>query len=186
MNQKNIGLLMTLFLCFGLFMALSLPIYPDEVAYRILLERYFQTGGYKQSLLPYCIEGFQVTPPHLLKLSAIFWSFLGQINTAFEYRIVPIITLALTLGSLFWFASRNYLRAAPWYLLLFMLGVPVYALVIIRPEIFILFSFAILAISGLFIAKHGNSHPNANLLVAVGVSLLFILVSYIHPKASGN
>ncbi len=50
-------------LLWGLSSALQLPIYPDEVAYRIFLERFFINGGFKQSVTPYCTEGFMVAPP---------------------------------------------------------------------------------------------------------------------------
>ncbi len=183
LHSNHIGLLMFAALGIGLFMALRLPIYPDEVAFRILLERFFQSGGYKTSLTPYCVEGFQVVPPHLTKLSAIAWSLLGQINSAIAYRLFPSTLLVLSLGSLYWYVRRHYKGTNPWFLVLFVPGVSIYALVILRPEIFIATSMVILAISGLSVARIDNSNPGNLLLISVIVTVLFILVSYVHPKA---
>lgn len=174
-------LLIAVLLLIALFMTLRLPIYPDEIAYRILLERFFQSGGYKSSITPYCIEGFQVAPPRLLMFSAMVWSFLGEINSAIAYRVIPISLLILSLGSLYWFSWQYKLRSKSWFLLLFLPGVTIYGLVILRPEIFIVSSIVMLMISGLYVTK--TDKLNILLSVAVLVTVQFILVCFVHPKA---
>ena len=164
-------------------MASQLPLYPDEVAYRILLERFFISGGYKTSLTPYCTEGFQVVPPHLLKLSAYFWSCLSHINSTITYRFIPETLLLVSVGSLYWFVSKYGKVINPLFLSLFLLGVSIYGLVILRPEIIIAMALVLLTISGLYISRIESPRPNVSLSIAILVTLLFILVSYVHPKA---
>lgn len=45
--------IMALLLLAITLVASLLPIYPDEVAYKIFLERYFINGGFKQTVTPY-------------------------------------------------------------------------------------------------------------------------------------
>src|ERR1035437_5353409 len=133
------------FLVLVICQARLLPIYPDEVAYKIFLERFFLNGEVKQSLTPYCMEGFRAHVPFPLLPAAVAWSALQTLGIGgMSFRLVPLVALGGTIGLL----VLNGLRrgdAGIWRpLLLLGLGPALYGLVILRPEILVIFTGVVL------------------------------------------
>ncbi|HEU5047689.1 MAG TPA: hypothetical protein VFT64_07590 [Rickettsiales bacterium] len=157
------------------------PLYPDEFAYKIFLERYFINGGFKQSVLPFCPSGFLVRPGALLVPAAMFWAVISHLgDTWISYRFLPYIGLAFLYGVLIW---HNLIRGNQtfWPLLLFsVLGPMLYGITMLRPEILILAScMALYAM-----AVHMLSQQGVRLYIYAGTQLIiFSFIAFVHPKA---
>jgi hypothetical protein len=165
----------------SVLLTLWLPIYPDEVASKILLERYFINGGFKQSLTPYCVAGFLFRPPASLLPAAVSWTALNVFGTGLtSYRLLPIACLTmLGLGAQ---AHARDADGAAWPILLVVtLGPVLYGLSILRPEVFLLAAaFVIYAAGSKLLEKPGLRHSALLMLLIVFV---FSLVLFMHPKA---
>jgi hypothetical protein len=48
----------------------------DQVSFKMFLERFFITGGYRQGIIASCGDGFLVAPPVILLPAAALWAFL--------------------------------------------------------------------------------------------------------------
>ena len=159
-----------------------LPLYPDEIAYKIFLERFFLNGGFKQSLTPYCTQGFLADIPLPLIPAAIFWSALRWFGSGWlSYRLVPLAALGATIGLLTVNGWRKGDVGIWRTLLLIATGPAVYGLVILRPEILTLFGGLVL-----FLLARRLSEPasTSTILVSTVISLfVFSLVAFVHPKA---
>ncbi|QWE20931.1 hypothetical protein [Polynucleobacter sp. AP-Kolm-20A-A1] len=171
-----------LIIIFAIYSASKLPIYPDEVAYKIFLERFFINGGFKQSLTPYCTSGFMIRPAAFLWPAAIAWSSLAFFGEGWaSYRLLPLLLL---LTVLIYLAFVNYKACGsiPWASIL-LVGISpwLYGLLILRPEIFLLALGLLIYILCLKINKTFNKY----LLIFLPIIVIFIysLILYIHPKA---
>ena len=134
-----------LVLVITIYSASHLPIYSDEVAYKIFLERYFLNGGFKQSVTPYCAEGFLVNPAIPLRPAAVLWSLIGYFGEDWiSYRILPLLSLMIIISTLIYNGLKNNVGTAWPSILLIGIGPAIYGLVIFRPEIFILLGGLIL------------------------------------------
>ena len=166
-----------------LLLASRFPIYPDEVAYRILLERFYLSGGFKTSLLPYCLDGFEVAPPLILKGTAIFWSVLSHINPNVLYRWLPSFFLITSFASFYLFIHRYGRINSPWYLMLFVSGVSIYGLSIFRPEVLIALAMLWIAIIGLYVIRERSLSHKAIIILGGFLLSIFYITGYVHPKA---
>jgi len=165
----------------SVYQALWLPIYPDEVANRIILERYFLGDGMRQSLIPFCVESFLKTPPLLLKPAAVFWSSLSWLGDSWlAYRLPPLAALTVLVVALQSFIGTWRPRSAP-FLLLMALGPAFYGLVVLRAEVFLLAAAAVLLVLGQKMLGGQSILKTAALMVAS--VFVFSLVCYVHPKA---
>lgn len=170
-----------LLLAIAVGQALLLPIYPDEVAYRYFLERFFHTGGVKQSLTPYCAAGFAVAPGPLLWPAAAFWTFIDLLGgTWLSYRLVPVAILATTAAGIGWNGIARGRPAAAIALAVLAFGPGLYGLIILRPEVIILGGGVAVFFIGRTMAR-ANGLP-AVLVAGIALVVLQSLVAYIHPK----
>ena len=183
-NGNNfLGLLISL--CLAIAIGAKLPIYPDEIATRILIERYFFSGHYKVSLTPYCSEGFLILQNGILLISAIFWSLLPKINLDYLYRGFPVFIFLLTIAITFLKQKSIKEIRNPWFLLLGIQGAGIYSFIIIRPEVFIAFFIAIIFCVGLHIIDLKNNLPHRALICfyCVIIFLVYALACFVHPKS---
>jgi hypothetical protein len=152
------------------------------VAYKIFLERYFLNGGYKQSLTPYCAEGFLLAPGFPLVFAAAFWSLVTLPGEGWaSYRVLPLLALA-TIILILAAPRKDAAFAKAWpFLLLLATGPVLYGLVIFRPEIFILLG-GLLALLAFNQAQH-CTRAGGRLAFALLALLLFDILVYLHPKA---
>lgn len=176
-------IIVLIILAYVVLAATTLPIYPDEVAYKIFIERFFYSGGYKQSLTPYCSAGFLVKPPIVLLPASMFGSLLLLFGSDWwSYRIIPVICITLIVIVLV-INSFYKINRIPLIPLLGLAITPcIYGLVILRPEIFILFGGLIFFLSTSWLA---DNKTTINRLLAITLILLFIysFLTSIHPKS---
>ncbi len=162
--------------------AVQLPIYPDEIAYKIFLERYFINGGYKQSVTPYCSEGFLFDPPFLLRPAAAFWTVPYWLGIDWvSYRLLPVLALcsfSFVFIKEYW-KSRNANAALA--LCAIGIGPAMFGLIVFRPEVFILCGCAVIY----WIFLQTSKMPSNWKLTGYYIGALFIysLLIYLHPKA---
>jgi hypothetical protein len=165
----------------SVYQALWLPIYPDEVAHRIVLERYFLSDGMRQSLIPFCAESFLKTPPLLLKPAAIFWSSLSWLGDSWlAYRLPPLVALTALVVAVQCILGTWRSPVAP-CMLLMTIGPAFYGLVILRAEVFLLAAGAVLLLLGQRMLA-GQSVLRTSALAAAG-AVVYSLACYVHPKA---
>ena len=168
-------------LCVGLSQAALSPTYPDEIAYKVFLERYFINGGYKQSVTPYC-DNFLAHPGWVLAPAAWFWSLISWLGSGpLSYRFAPILGCGVISGVLI---HTNLIRQSKFFwplLLLLIMGPAIYGLVLLRPEIIILTFCAILYA----LAEGMLATRRLTLLwfYALLAMLAYSFVVYVHPKA---
>jgi hypothetical protein len=162
--------------------AFKFPIYSDETAYKLFLERFFINGGFKQSVTPYCNEGFLVRPPTALIPAAVAWSLISNLGIGFlSYRLIPILCWMSILTALF-IHGRRHADQSFWPLMLLVtLGPSLYGLVILRPEIVLLAIAALMYVVGSSLCKQKKAIPIC--LVSGFLTLLFSFAVYMHPKA---
>ena len=177
------GFLLTMVFGSTLFFSTNLPIYPDEIAYRILAGRFFDAGGMKESLLPYCASVYKTEVPLSLYPAAVFWSVVFDMGRAIDYRLIPFSTLGLAIIVLALRAIKMGDRLRPWLLLLYVPGVMSYALSMIRPEVFIAANLAILAFLGITVQAGGWNSSARKISAALIAVTAYLLTVYLHPKA---
>ncbi len=158
------------------------PLYQDEFSYKLFLERFFINGGFKQSVTPFCPEGFLVRPGLLLIPAAAFWSVISQFGSDwFSYRIIPYVGLF----TIYIVLIIHNLRKGSldfWPLLLLMtMGPVLYGFVMLRPEILIItVCVCLFVIARCMLLTRKSS---VIYIYSFVMLLLFSLITYVHPKA---
>ncbi|NBX76107.1 MAG: hypothetical protein EBQ92_06095 [Proteobacteria bacterium] len=172
-----------LLLLLGLLLsAAAFPMYPDEVAYKMFLGRFFQNGWLKQTVTPYCESSF-LQPVHWSLLpAAFFWSWVSFPGHGFwSYRWIPLLMFVGIIFLILRLKKDTSSFLLPESLLKISFGPIVFGLIIFRPEIVILFS-AILLYS-IFIGLIKTEKISQVICYALLAFLLYDLVIYVHPKA---
>jgi hypothetical protein len=158
------------------------PIFEDEISYKMFLERFFITGGFQQTLMPFCSDGFMVRPGALLIPAATFWSIISWFGSSWlSYRIIPYLCLLTIYIGLIVHNVRKGERDFWPLLLLMTLGPVLYGLVMLRAEILIL-SFGMM----LYVLARYMLSARSGIWLCIYSSamlLLFSLITYVHPKA---
>ncbi len=183
MNINRIILLLSIiaFLC-SISLTLFFPIYPDEIAYKIFLERHFISGGFKESMALFCNEGFLYKVQWPFVPASQFWSAINFLGIGWwSYRVTPLIFLSsmLVLISLY-----NINNKSKDYLPLFLIptiGTCMYGLTLLRAEIIILLGAVVLFLLGECLVRSKNF---SSIILCI-LSLLFCIdiVTFVHPKA---
>lgn len=163
----------------NIYMVSFLPLYPDEVAYRILLERSVINSGYKQSLTPYCSTGFMVQVPLIFKPISLLWSNLTYITSNATYRFAPSTVLLISvIIPCFLKGFRSKLWVYP-FLFVFLLGSSIWALDILRPEAFLILMVSIL---GYVACDYMNMNGMRRVCLVFVVIFVYWILVYTHPK----
>lgn len=162
-------------------LTLLLPIYPDEIIFKIFNERYFLSHGLRQTMMPYCASGFLLPPPNIFLPAAISWSTLSLLGTGLlSYRFLPIACLILIFMTLY-FLDRSNKNNSLTYALLITLGPTAYGISILRAEVFLLTSTIFLyALAIRFLQKIQKSEA---IILMCFVFLLSSMIIFIHPKS---
>jgi hypothetical protein len=177
----------------------------DQVSFKMFLERFFITGGYRQGIIASCGDGFLVAPPVILLPAAALWAQMTRLGSGWlSYRIVPYSSLAIVLLILI---NHNLAKnnRSFWPLLLFVtIGTMPFAITWLRPEAIILGSCMILFFIGtrmlmerriLYLYLYGLAglmvysvaifvHPRSIYLVAVPA--ISVLLSETNPASSAQ
>jgi hypothetical protein len=159
-----------------------LPIYPDEVAYKILLERFWLNDGLKQSVTPFCSQGFLYNIPISLTPAAIFWTAPYYLGHGWaSYRLLPLLAILVIVIFLLSVGLRRRSISSILTVTLICAGPSIYGLITFRPEVFIL-AFSCIALYG-----YRRIDQNKSLAPRVIWSTLLVLgysfIAYMHPKA---
>lgn len=178
-----LGLLALILLIWSIFSALKLPIYPDEVAYKIFIERFFYNGGYKQSVTPYCTAGFLVRPNLVLLPASAFGALLTLLGGDWwSYRVTPFLLLVLILALVVTYSNIQSGKT-PWPALLVLTITPcIYGLIILRPEIFILFGGLVIYLAAFKLLDEKISQTKIWITSFV-IAFLFSFLVFLHPKS---
>lgn len=127
----------------GIWLAAYLPVYADEVGYRIISARYSQDGGVSIYLFPHCSAGFR-TPvplwmvPFRLAEELIYSPQLGLLHiraVGVGLHLVSVVATVALLLRRAWFDNPPVVIAAA--LAFFGLGVLPFAAVMNRPDVWI-------------------------------------------------
>ena len=159
-----------------------LPIYPDEIATRVLGSRLFIDKFERYSMLGVCTSSNSVQTPGVLLPAAALLSLLSYIVDMSYNRIVAFCGLLLCFCLVYLSFSRTAGRstrviALCLCVLASSIGVVAAAYFIIRPEnfIFLLVALAIFTFSD-------NRDSRTNFVIAIAAVLLFTMSLYLHPK----
>ncbi|MBY0429481.1 MAG: hypothetical protein K2Q32_09715 [Alphaproteobacteria bacterium] len=157
-------------------------LFPDEVAYKIFLERYFLNGGLKETVTPYCESEFLLPPGLLLIPAAAIWSLVTKLGTAyFSFRFLSYLGLFIIFVVLAVINLRKGKHNFWPLLLLITFGPVLYGITLFRPEIVILTCSVILC--GLGHSMLNDTKPWPVIIKSLFALLIFDLCLYIHPRA---
>lgn len=96
----------------GLYVWHFMPIYPDEIAFRLQLGRYIQDRGEVYGLYPLCTSNVKETP-FLFIIPAWIMSWLDLTFSSIEIRVLPFVTDMAAVLLVVWYAVRGInLKAA--------------------------------------------------------------------------
>lgn len=157
-------------------------LFPDEIAYKIFLERYFLNGGLKQTVTPYCEGEFLLAPGLFLIPAAAIWSLVTKLGTSyFSYRFLSYVGL-FTIFAVLATVNLQKGRNGFWPLLLLVTFGPVlYGITLFRPEIVILTSSVVLYALGHSMLY--DTKPWPVIIKSFFALLIFDLCLYMHPRA---
>lgn len=123
-----------LLLCFAALSAwYSMPIYPDEIAFRLQLGRYIQDQGMVQGLYPLCTSNAKETPL-LFVIPAWILSWLDLSFSPVEVRVLPFIVVMAAMFLVIWYAIRGITPQAAVVVTTAFIGVAGSGLVMARYE----------------------------------------------------
>jgi len=164
-----------------------LPIYADEIAWKLIKTNVWLSDFSIKSLMPQCSVIPEDIPISLIP-GAILYSFIYSSNDPVILRFVGIFIVLLCLFVLFLITVKiinsKYKRKTTYLALLSLLslGVMPFIYVLFRPEAIILLGILVLIWGSLYINK---SFKESKLTILLVVALFFILSSlmfYAHPK----
>lgn len=164
-----------------------IPIYQDEIGWKLLQARYFQDGGANITMFPQCPASFAVPAPwYMLPDRAIEAALYGDISRPIWLRINGILSLFAWLGFSLWLLTRSRLealRALPLptlVLALVSLGVLPYLMVLNRPEQPLLLGLTLLLLLPFVLRPQKGLAAEAAL--TAGLMVLVVLLVSRHPK----
>lgn len=182
-NRIIINIISAVALILGVGLVLFFPIYPDEIAYKIFLERHWVSGGYKESMALFCNEGFLYKVPLPLVPASIFWSFIKLLGISWwSFRLIPLTFICALFLILAQYNLRNNKKDFFPIFLLVTFGTCVYGILLLRAEIIILLGAVLL-----FFLSNSliNSKKPLNSIYYIFLLLIFIdIVCFVHPKAT--
>jgi len=109
------------------------PIFPDEIAVRLLSGRYIQDNGLAQKLFYICPSNARETPL-LFVIPAWILSWLDLHLSLVEIRILPFVTILAAIFLTIWFAIKGRNPAAAIGATITLIGVSGSGLIIARAE----------------------------------------------------
>jgi hypothetical protein len=83
-----------------------MPIFPDEIAFRLHVGRYIQDQGVVRGLYPLCVSNVK-TPPLLFITPAWLLSWLDLTLSPVEMRILPFVSILAAMALTIWHAVRG-------------------------------------------------------------------------------
>lgn len=84
----------------------SMPIYPDEIAFRLQLGRYIQDQGIVHGLYPLCASNIKETP-FLFIIPAWILSYLDLAFSPVAMRVLPFMAVMAAMSLSIWYAVRG-------------------------------------------------------------------------------
>lgn len=163
----------------------SMPIYPDEVAFRIQAGRYIQDNGLIYGLYSFCQSNFKSTP-FLFSLPAYFLSFLDLSLSLIQFRIIQFFVIILIIGTLLLCSSKFYKHEhffVPSLLIVaIFIGVSGSGLVLARHELFVEINILICLLSFIFIK---SDIKNGYLAHAIFILLIFFSLTSVYVHLQG-
>ncbi|MGE7470875.1 hypothetical protein ACQKLX_15630 [Bosea sp. NPDC003192] len=177
----------------NLTLGIFVPIYVDELVYKFGLARYLLEGGQQLSIYPQCIDTFLTPVPLPLIPGAVIiagaWQHLGLFGmrfSGFAFIVAWAALIWLIISRLT--ASRDVRVAVAFTLFAVMsLGVTSYALLLSRPDQFLVLGLTILVAFPIILdARERETGRAASGWIIATAALVYFLVistaSYAHPN----
>jgi hypothetical protein len=166
----------------GLSVWNCMPIYPDEIAFRMQLGRYIQDQGVVQGLYPLCASNIKETPFFFVIPAWIF----SQLDLAFSsvaMRIFPLTAVLLSLSLVIWRAALKGMRpAASVVATTAVIGVAGSGLILARYEYIQIVNLGCCLLA-FYALDSPSNRPIARFLLLVPLLLISSLFSlYAHPQ----
>lgn len=172
----------------SLSLAILLPIYTDEVGWKILQARYYLDGGRNITLFPQCGAPFATTPPWFMLPARIIDAWLyGALNEPIKLRLLGVASFAAFLGFVLVLLAGNdrfVLRgiALPGAVFgFFGIGMFPLLMVINRPEQTLLLGLAAVLLAPFVLPKRLSVAGGGAWLATL--SLITVWLVSQHPKA---
>lgn len=172
-----------------LLLSVFLPIYTDEVGWKILQARFFLDGGVNINLFPQCGAPFATAPAWFMVPARAFDAWLyGDLVPPLQLRFMGIASFLLWLAVAGWLLSRAVGQTVGGLSLVSLtvafvgLGVMPFLMVINRPEQPLLIGLTVLMLAPLVAANHRARWPRDAAMAGGTVALCVFLFSQ-HPKS---
>lgn len=163
---------------FALLVWYSMPIFPDEIAVRLLSGRYVQDHGASQKLFHYCSANARETPV-IFVIPALIFSWVDLSFSPVGIRILPfIITLAPIVTSIF-LAMRKGAPYAAVVATTALVGVAGSGLIMARTEYVQVFNIAC-CLGALYFVESGVHRRFLRYGIAIILALSVLLSLYGH------
>jgi len=173
-------------------LAFRIPIYVDEIAYKILNARYFLDKTVSITVYPQCRPSFNQSKPTIFLLLSLLESLIyGELTNLLKLRIGSLFYLALIFYLLYAITHHslkdvpnwNKTKSLIWIFCLHSLGLSPFFMILNRPELPMLLSILVVYLVQLkiFDKPYINISPKSFAVF----SYLFALITFYfyHPKA---
>lgn len=157
-----------------------MPIYPDEVSFRLNGARLFVDGGLQYGLYPACVSNFKVTHPIFYPVAA-FYSILDSLPKWGGIRFIPFISLFLSVLVALSLISKSRFGWASGIFLIGFIGVSGSGLILSRPEWALLVHGMACLVSYYLLHVYRYSELVAGLVIS-GLTFIALLSLYLHVQ----
>ncbi len=157
---------------------ICMPLYPDEVAFRLNGARFFFDDGLIYGIYPTCTSNLKTTALIFYPVAA-FYAYIGSFSEWAGIRLIPSISLFLSILVSLIIAKNNRFGWSSGIFLIGFMGVSGSGLVLSRPEWVLLLHAIFCLISYYFLNTQKCSELISSLVIS---SLIFIalLSFYVH------
>jgi hypothetical protein len=161
-----------------------MPIYPDEIAFRVQTGRYVQDNGIFYNIYSFCESNFKKIP-FLLAIPAYLISVIDINFNLVQFRIFQFILILSITGLLILItkviANKKEFNIAVLYISSVFIGVAGSGLVLARHELIIELNTLIWLLSFFYIIRKNNNKYLSILLAILNLLASFASI-YIHPQ----
>ncbi|MDO9399222.1 MAG: hypothetical protein Q7T79_00830 [bacterium] len=159
-----------------------MPLYPDEVSFRLNGARLFVDDGLQYGLYPACASNFKATHPIFYPVAA-FYAILDSLPEWEGIRFIPFISLFLSVLVALSIISKSRFGRASGIFLIGFIGVSGSGLILSRPEWVLLVHGMACLVSFYVLLVHRRSELIICLVIS-GLTFVALLSLYLHIQGA--
>lgn len=162
----------------------SMPMYPDEVAFRIQTGRFIQDNGILYGLYAFCESNIK-SIPLFFSVPAYLLSFLDLNLSLIQYRIIKFTIVVFSVFTIIYFSYKSHSRKQFFVPILqissIFIGVAGSGLVLARHEVIAELNILICILSFIYLKMFRHDRYSSHILFSILVISCLASV-YVHPQ----